>query len=490
MPTVPRISDSRIQSTGIPSVKRTAPSTEESYGGGATTQKTFESAKDLATATQKIIAEQQKQANTLAVLDASSKLSSEENRLLYDPQRGAFLKRGQDAFDLPEQVMKDYDKTTADIENGLANNDQKLAFRRQAVAHRASLDEQVQRHVATQIRQYDADATQSYVANERQAAALNAADLSRIALSLDRQAEALTGYKRRNGLPDEWLKASIAEATSKTHRGVGERMLSTGDPRAEDYIKSIQDQLQSEDVDLLDKVRREVAQRQKIQQDQLEQQLYVQMMDRTLTLEQAKGLLEAGKIDRHFYGELESRFKKINDDDSISVEDKAAKFFEMSQRFAKLHGARVDIKGQPKAPAKGNRLDQLKAFRAEVAKAAPYLTDEQERNFYLYTQRNLTTAQASKAGVIMSALRGLSALSSPAHVLIASASGLLGLMHQGTTPDQAATTAQAIVNEATVSSNPNRTRYQVGQILTNANGLQAEVTGFDATGDPILKWKR
>ena len=48
----------------------------------------------------------------------------------------------------------------------------------------------------------------------------------------------------------------------------------------------------------------------------------------------------------------------------------------------------------------------------------------------------------------------------------------------------------ALRQQAVVAANPNRTRYQIGQILKNANGLEAEVVGFNDTGDPILKWKR
>ena len=490
MPTVPRASDERLRTQPIPSVRRQNYATEETFGGGAAAAKTAEATSKFLDTGQKIILEQRKQADTLAVLEASSKLSAEENRLLYDQKQGAFLKLGKDAFDLPEQVMGDYDKISTDLESGLANDDQKIAFRRQALAHRASIDEQIQRHVATQIKKYDADSTESYITNERQAAALNSTDLNRIGLSIGRQTDSIRGYAQRNGLPDSWTDAQVQEAESKTLRGVIERMIQTGDPRADDFADSVKDQLLTDDVEMIDKAKRQAEQQQKLAKDQLSHDLYVRMVDGDLQMGEVKELLRAGAIDQSDYTALESRAKKLNDDPLIPIEQKVAKFFELTEMFDKLNGAKLKTTGtrMPDKPAKGNRLKQLQEFRAAVAGAADHLTDEQERALLLYTQRDYNAATAAKAGIVHNGMLALAALGSPLMMATASVN-LLGLMAEGVSVEDAAKKAQTLITETAVAANPNRSKYQLGQVLTNANGLQAEVIGFDRSGDPILKWK-
>ena len=489
MPIVPRISDERLRTQPIPTVRRQVYSTEETFGGGAAAAKTAEATSKLLDTGQKIILEQRKQADTLAVLEASSKLSDSENRLLYDPKGGAFLKLGKDAFDLPEQVMGDYDKITTDIESGLSNDDQKIAFRRQALAHRASIDEQVQRHVATQIKKYDADSTEAYITNERQAAALNSTDLNRIGLSIGRQTESIRGYAQRNGLPDSWITAQVQEAESKTLRGVIERMIQTGDPRAEDFADSVKDQLLTDDVDMIDKARRQADQQKKLAKDQLAHDLYVRMVDGQLQMGEVKELLRAGAIDKEDYTALESRAKKLNDDPLIPIEQKVAKFFQLTEMFDQLNGAKLKTTGtrMPDKPAKGNRLKQLQEFRAAVAGAADHLTDEQERALLLYTQRDYNAATAAKAGIVHNGMLTLAALGSPLMMATASVN-LLGLMAEGVSVEDAAKQAQTLITDTTVAANPNRSKYQIGGIYYNTAGLAWECIGYRADGNPIPRW--
>ena len=159
MPVVPRISEDRIKTEPLPTVRRTVSATEETFGGGPAAARTAAATQDVIQRGLSIVESEFHKANELKALEASQKLSAEENRLLYDPTNGAFNKKGKDAFGLPDQVLGEYDKSVGAIEKELTNNEQRVAFKRQSIAHRVSIDNQVQRHVAAQIQDYDAETT-------------------------------------------------------------------------------------------------------------------------------------------------------------------------------------------------------------------------------------------------------------------------------------------------------------------------------------------
>src|SRR3990167_9835130 len=137
----------------------------------------------------------------------------------------------------------------------------------------------------------------------------------------------------------------------------------------------------------------------------------------------------------------------------------------------------------PAAAAQGNRLEQIKAFRAFVAESAPYLTDEQERAFYLYTQRNLTTAQAGKAGIFNTLLGLLGPL--PAIISSVAASEAMKLMKPSVGEEEASTKMRAEGEQAVIAYEPTRTSFEIGKFYKNPNGLIWECIGYRPDGKPI-----
>lgn len=153
--------------------------------------------------------------------------------------RGALNLRGRDAFDLPERALSAFDKRAAEIETGLTNDAQRGAFRRLAAQRRFDINRTIQRHVAAEIRRYDDQTTDSYVANEVDGAIAFADDNERVQLGVARASAALTDYANRNGLPPEWLTQKQIEVSTKVHGGVVERLLANGkDLTARDYYQA------------------------------------------------------------------------------------------------------------------------------------------------------------------------------------------------------------------------------------------------------------
>jgi hypothetical protein len=500
MPTVPRLSDERLRTSPLPSARQTVNATEETFGGGQSAARTSAATNELIATGQRIALKAKEQADELSVLNGSAQLSTKENALLHDPKNGAFSKRGQDVFGLPEQVLGDYDKAAKEIESTLGNDQQKLEFKKQWLGRRISIDQSLQKHVAAQIEQYDSDTTKSFIENERQAASLNYHDLNRVSLSLARQAATLQAQQQRQGLPKEWLEQNLNEATSKTHRDIIERMLAVGDPNAYEYADRVKSKLTSEDIALVEKAKTEAKQLQKEQQDELERATVLGAVDGRVTPESLRTMLAAKQIDVAFYDKMTKRLFDVNDLDTIPADQKTARLFEVSRMFAKLDapgfgGAAIDKKTKerfllPKEEAKGNRLERLKAFRAFVAESAPYLTKEQEKAFYLYTQKNWDAAASTKAGLFSAFTEKLALLFGQAPTAASFLKKGLDQFNPKVEVGVADETFSRLKSESEIAANPRRSRYTLNQIVTNTNGASAKVIGFDSKGDPQYEWIR
>lgn len=249
MPTVPTYGDRRVREAPLPQVQPGPAAPAEAFGGGPGAARVISAGMGLAETALKIQEEEKRKADQLLVLDADSRLSSLETSLQYDPKTGAMTRRGKDALALPDEVKTSWDKGVEGIARGLKNDAQRMAFRERVSSRWASVNNNIQRHVADQISAYDNDTTKSFLENERNAAALNYLDDQRVALAKSRQAAAIQEHARRNGLPPEMVQARAAEAVSGTNVVVIERMVDNGDyQRAKEYFEANKDQFTAQDA--------------------------------------------------------------------------------------------------------------------------------------------------------------------------------------------------------------------------------------------------
>lgn len=228
-------------------------------------------------------------------------------------------------------------------------------------------------------------------------------------------------------------------------------------------------------------------------QDEAYRKLHLKAVDGQLTFAEAQQALASGQITPAGYNQLRKRLAQINDDPSIPDDQKTARYFELLEEFKTLHGT-ASTAGKLKTPARSRffldqtTLEEVTKFRQHVAESAAYLTDAQERAFYDYTQSALDEAQEAsrraKVSILESLQRGLSALRLSDRLTAASVARFLtNAMGNRVTLDQAAQLAQQIQQEQVIATNPNRVRYQVGQILSLPQGT-FKVVGFYPDGEP------
>ncbi|HEX7828654.1 MAG TPA: hypothetical protein VF787_03325 [Thermoanaerobaculia bacterium] len=211
MPTVP--TGPRVPTVGLeplPGVRVGASAPVEAFGGGAAAR-----TPDLSPLIEEArahFADEKEKADQVAQTRFGSQLSSLEERLsLMAKQR-----TGEKAFTAPDDVDKEWQKGTDEIGKGLVDDTQRLAFERMKAMHQVSLNSTVQTHVAEQRKLYDAQQTDSYLTNERNAALASGLP-DRISLSIANQQIALTQHLQRIGAPQEKIDEAQGAVASDMH---------------------------------------------------------------------------------------------------------------------------------------------------------------------------------------------------------------------------------------------------------------------------------
>ena len=112
-----------------------------------------------------------------------------------------------------------------------------------------SLNKNVNIHTFRELEKYQDETTESYIKNARQEAIINYQDPESVAISIDRQENAILSFAKDNGKSAEWIKEKRIDARSKTHSGVISRMLSNGqDLAARDYFQEVRGTMSVSDI--------------------------------------------------------------------------------------------------------------------------------------------------------------------------------------------------------------------------------------------------
>lgn len=169
--------------------------------------------------------DERRKADRAAFMEASVALSNAENSILYDPQKGAFTRRGKDAFDLPNQVLPELDKQAGKISQGLKTESQRAAFEQELNQRRTQISRDLNQHEYGERERYYDETDEALISSSVTSAARSADNPERISEELKKQEAVLNGMAKRKG----WDAAQTAEKRiaieSKTHEAVIGRLL-------------------------------------------------------------------------------------------------------------------------------------------------------------------------------------------------------------------------------------------------------------------------
>lgn len=217
---MPRIPTLQNQATlrGLPNVQA-----REQPAGGL--QALGRGISDIGDAVNHIRIQERAKADDAAVKEGARLLEERENSLLFDPQNGAYARRGRNAFDLQSQVLPDYDKSAAEIEGGLTTPRQKTIFRAVLNERRGNLLRDLNRKEMDERERFYDETDESSISTTAETAANYAGRDDRVDEALANQRAIINTAARRKGWDDITKENQIRTAETRTHEAVVNRLL-------------------------------------------------------------------------------------------------------------------------------------------------------------------------------------------------------------------------------------------------------------------------
>lgn len=198
--------------------------------------------------------EERDAADETALLTAKNQLADWKAQTLYDPNAGAFTKKGKDAFGLPEDVATSYRDAVGTIGQGLTTDKQQRKFQEFAANEWQSVDIQVRRHVYQEIQGYRDGELKSAIGNMADDAIRNYQDPVLVGKNLGQIEEAIRSNAPAMGLGPEAIDEQLRAVRSGVHVGVINQLLANDQSgKAQSYFDAVKDQIKGDQQDNLAK---------------------------------------------------------------------------------------------------------------------------------------------------------------------------------------------------------------------------------------------
>lgn len=189
-----------------------------------------------------------REANQTAVLNADNQLGSWQNEAIFNPETGAFTKKGQAALNVTKTTLDQFDQQRETIASGLANEQQRQMFTQAALQRRSSLQGQLGGYEFDQQQKFKNQVDEAAKAMAMNTAALNYSDPKIIAESHARIDGILQLQAQRNGWAPEVLEANRTKATSDMYSDILKRQASQDPYKAQAALKQYQQYLTADDL--------------------------------------------------------------------------------------------------------------------------------------------------------------------------------------------------------------------------------------------------
>lgn len=186
---------------------------------------------------QKIKTEEKLKADRAAFMEADRNTDTVANDLLKQAQS----KQGKDAIGITPELMTNFDREAGKIETGLKNDRQKAVYRESINQRRSQLQRQFDSHEGAQREAYYAKSREDYKDQAHLNAVANYQDPKAIEGEIDKIRATID---QTPGLDEAQRATELNIRRSGIYQGVMERYLANDQiPQAENYYKSIKDQL-------------------------------------------------------------------------------------------------------------------------------------------------------------------------------------------------------------------------------------------------------
>lgn len=164
-------------------------------------------------------------ANKTAFINADNQLGQWQNKALFDPEAGAFTKKGSGALGLTQSTLSEYDKQQTTILESLTNERQKQMFQQSSLARRGQLEAKLGSYEFGEHQVYKDDVDKSSIQLSMDSAALNYNDPQAVEQNRLKMNAVYEQRAERLGWSPEEKEAELQKANSALSQSVIQRMV-------------------------------------------------------------------------------------------------------------------------------------------------------------------------------------------------------------------------------------------------------------------------
>ncbi|QXH69980.1 hypothetical protein KSS96_06680 [Pseudomonas asgharzadehiana] len=189
---------------------------------------------------------EREKADTALLMDADNQLTKWQQQSMYG-ENGAYTRKGQNALDVTNQTLDQFDKAQAEIAKTLTNDQQKTRYAQIVNSRRNSLSSDLNRYEYGERQNYYGQVEKAQLETSMQGAALEYQDPSKVDQYRQKVDAVLSSRAQRLGLSPEAAQAERLETNSGMSSAVIQRMLIDSPQKAKSYYESYKDTMTAED---------------------------------------------------------------------------------------------------------------------------------------------------------------------------------------------------------------------------------------------------
>lgn len=244
---VPTFTDamSQVKPDQMPTERVTTQAPADAFGGSFA--KSGEAAVGAMGQAVSAMKEEQDRADQLVHIQADTQASQLQTKIQTDVAK----MKGQNAFQAPDYMQKQWQEGVSQIQDSLTNGNQRMAFAKTSSQRFEDLNKSVQVHVASESENFADQTFQGGMDQARNAAVINAGDDHQVEQNLGIQRQLMEGWAQRKGilLDSDIFKQKVTAETSATNLGVVHARLQSGlDDAAQKYFDAHKDTMSAQDI--------------------------------------------------------------------------------------------------------------------------------------------------------------------------------------------------------------------------------------------------
>lgn len=194
-----------------------------------------------------LVAKERQKADTALLMDADNQLTKWQQNAMYSEDGGVYTRKGQNAMDVTNQTLDQFDKAQAEIAKNLTNDQQKARYAQIVSSRRNSLSNDLNRYEYGERQNYYGQVEKAQLETSMQGAALDYQDPAKVDQYRQKVDAVLASRAERLGLSPEAAQAERLATNSGMSTAVIQRMLIDSPQKAKSYYESYKDTMTAED---------------------------------------------------------------------------------------------------------------------------------------------------------------------------------------------------------------------------------------------------